>query len=56
MLMKLKSLQSKLVFETRRSWSFSKTLSIVLAIGVGANDYQDLIDLLIEKEKKGKKK
>jgi len=56
MLMNVKQIQSKLVDKTKKNWNFSKTLSLILAIGLGGKDFDDILDLVIGYRKKEKKK
>jgi len=47
-LMKLRAIQAKMIKKTKKNWSLSSVFSIVLAIGVGSKDFDELIDTVIE--------
>ena len=53
-LLKLRTVQAKMIKESKENWSFSSVLSIVLTIGVGAKDFDELIMAVIENGKKKK--
>ncbi len=53
-LLKLRSIQARLIKETKKNWSFSKVLSIVVAMGVGSKDFDELITNVIENGMKKK--
>ena len=52
----LRILQAKLIKETKKNWSFSSVVSLILSIGIGSKDYKDMIDTVIGVSKKEKKK
>ena len=56
MLLNVKQIQSRLISKTKKNWSLSKTISLILAIGLGAKDFEDLLDIVIGYRKKEKKK
>jgi len=47
-LSKLREVQANLIKETKSSWSFSKTLTIVSSIGLGVKNFNDIMDTVIE--------
>jgi len=51
-LKKLRVVQAKLITETKRSWSFSKTLSIVSSMGIGSKNFDEIVNTVIETAKK----
>jgi len=53
-LTKLRALQAKLILATKSNWSFSKTLSIVSSVGLGAKNFDEIMDAVIETAKKRK--
>ena len=52
----LRILQAKLIKETKKNWSFSSVVSLILSMGIGSNDFKDTIDTVIGISKKEKKK
>lgn len=48
-LLKLREVQANLIKETKRSWSFSKTIRLVSSIGLGVKNFDPIIQKVIEK-------
>jgi len=55
-LLKLRDVQANLIKETKSSWSFSKTLSLVSSIGLGVKNFNPIIEKVIEEAKKEQEK
>ena len=53
-LLKLREVQAKLIVETKSSWSFSRTITIVSSIGLGVKNFNPLIERIIDEWKKEK--
>jgi len=51
-LTKLRSLQAKLISETKSNWSFSKTMVIVSLMGLGGKNFDEIMDIVIETARK----
>jgi len=56
MLMRVKQIQSRLLTKTKKNWNFSKTLSLIIAMALGAKDFDYQLDIIIGYIKKEKKK
>jgi len=52
----IRTLQARLIKDTKKNWSFSSVVSLILSIGIGSKDYKDMIDTVIGVSKKEKKK
>ena len=52
----IRTLQARLIKDTKKNWSFSSVVSLILSIGIGSKDYKDMIDTVIGVSKKEKRK
>ena len=52
----IRTLQARLIKDTKKNWSFSAVVSLILSIGIGSKDFKDMIDTVVGISKREKKK
>ena len=52
----IRTLQARLIKDTKKKWSFSAVVSLILSIGIGSKDFKDMIDTVVGISKREKKK